>query len=419
MASREHAAIIARAIDQRKLRNQTVKAAKNPAAKFEARAKGDEKRRRDRDHMRKLRAARRSQKKSKCAKPRQRKPGTGWSGAAKPTQRHIRVKSSKRCAKKASAKPRQRKARKSGRSAAKPTNRHIPVNCCGRRKQDCACFTTGRGREIARSLKRKTFDALPERVQKSRIQTWRDTGDMPGYMRQIGWSASVRYSWLFPTAFMWRHFSNEEFWTALQKVGAVKRNQQPNFCLIEKVMRAFAGAGVSCHGGLFYSGSVLTEYRFGNAAKPAQWQKCRADEDFIAREIMSLKVMGHVAGKLKKSFDNLQKEPSRQCWKACTEEFGKVLQQHTKGCFSGYSIKITLDGVLLSQPCLESVVSWWPMQCTAYKRKLPELYSECRGTQDDLFLAGCHLHQCLKASCPKFFLKDSLAQTCWLKRKVT
>ena len=95
---------------------------------------------------------------------------------------------------------------------------------------------------------------------------------------------------------------------------------------------------------------------------------------------MSLKVMWHVAGKLKKSFDNLQKEPSRQCWKACTEEFGKVLQQHTKGCFSGYSIKITLDGVLLSQPCLESVVSWWPMQCTAYKQKIPELYSECRRT---------------------------------------
>ena len=97
MASREHAAIIARAIDQRKLRNQTVKAAKNPAAKFEARAEGDEKRRCDRGNMRKLRAARRSQKKSKGAKPRQRKPGTGWSGAAKPTQRHIRVKSSKRC----------------------------------------------------------------------------------------------------------------------------------------------------------------------------------------------------------------------------------------------------------------------------------------------------------------------------------
>ena len=178
--------------------------------------------------------------------------------------------------------------------------------------------------------KSRARDSKILQEKKVRVYSWasaevadpnmaRHTGDMPGYMRQIGWSASMRYSLLFPTAFMWRHFSNEEFWTALQKVGAVKRNEQPNFCLIEKVMRAFAGAGVSCHGGLFYSGSVLTEYRFGDAAKPAQWKKCRADEDFIAREIMSLKVMWHVAGKLKKSFDNLQKEPSRRLGTASDE----------------------------------------------------------------------------------------------------
>jgi len=238
-------------------------------------------------------------------------------------------------------------------------------------------------------------------------------------MRQIGWSASMRYSWLFPIAFMWRHFSNEQFWSALQKLGAVKENQQPNFSLVEKVMRSFAGAGVSCHGGVFYSGSALTAYRCGNAAKLAQWRECKADEDFIAREIISLKVMWYVAGKFKQSYDTLQKQPSRQCWKACTEEFLAALQQHTKGCFAAYSVKLALDAVLLSQPRLETVVSWWPMRCTAYENKLTELYSECSRTQDDLFLAGCHFHQCLKASLPKFFLRDSLAQTCWIKRKVT
>ena len=37
---------------------------------------------------------------------------------------------------------------------------------------------------------------------------------MLGYTRQIGWEDSMRYSWLFPIAFIWRHFSNEEVWTA-------------------------------------------------------------------------------------------------------------------------------------------------------------------------------------------------------------
>ena len=31
----------------------------------------------------------------------------------------------------------------------------------------------------------------------------------------------MRHSWLFPIAFVWRHFSNEEFWTALEKKKAV------------------------------------------------------------------------------------------------------------------------------------------------------------------------------------------------------
>ena len=102
---------------------------------------------------------------------------------------------------------------------------------------------------------------------------------------------------------------------------------------------------------------------FVNAAKLAEWKKCQADEDFRTKEIRSLKAMWYVAGTLKQSFDTLQKQPSRQCWKACTEEFFAALQQHTRGCFADYSLKIALDGVLLSQQRLETVVSWWPMQC--------------------------------------------------------
>ena len=214
----------------------------------------------------------------------------GWlrrrsGSAAKPTVRQKPGRSAKPCAQKSdAAKPGQRKPNKSRSSAAKPTQRHTPVNCCGRRKQDCKCFTTGRGLEIVRSLKRKQIDAIPARVRKSRIQTWHDTGDMPGYMRQTRCKASMRYSWLFPIAFTWRHFSNEEFWKALQALGSVKVNQQPNFSIIEEVMRAFERAGVSYHGGLFYSGSALTAYRFGNAAKLPEWQKCQADEDFITKK---------------------------------------------------------------------------------------------------------------------------------------
>ena len=84
--------------------------------------------------------------------------------------------------------------------------------------------------------------------------------------------------------------------------------------------------------------------------------------------------------------------------------------------FSDYSLKIALDGVLLSQPRLETVVSWWPMMCTAYKNELPKLFPACQVNQDDLFLAGVHFHLTLKATFPRYHLRDSLAQLCWMAR---
>ena len=310
--------------------------------------------------------------------------------------------------------------RRMSKTASNATSRHIPVNCCGRRKQDCVCFQRNRGLEIAKSFQKKLFQPIPAKIIKSDIQTWRDTVDMTAYSKQIIWTSSTRYSWLFPIAFMWRHFSNEQFWEALQKLGAIKRNSEPNFELVEQTMREFKKKNVPYHGGLFYSGSLLTHYRFCNASEPeSKWKKCNKSQDFIHREILALQIMWQVAATLKTHYATLQRHPTRQCWKACTEGFLAALRLHTKGIFADYSLKIALDGVLLSQPSLEKVVSWWPMDCPAYRDMLPTLYPESSKTQEDLYLAGCHFHQQLKITLPKFFLRDSLAQICWIERRVT
>ena len=143
----------------------------------------------------------------------------------------------------------------------------------------------------------------------------------------------MRYSWLFPIAFPWRHFSNEQFWSALPKLGAVLLNQPPDWANMEKIMRSFDAKDVSDHGGLFYSGCVLTEYRFGSAAKPAEWTKCGERQDFMSREILAMKVMWHVATLFKPSYDALQRQPTRELRKACTKDFLKALHDHTKGIF--------------------------------------------------------------------------------------
>ena len=305
-----HVQAIARGIAGRKQRNAAVKTAKDPLAKFESRAAGDEERRRVRASVRKHRVTKRVAANARKQKKRV------------PTLLHE-----------------ERPNNISRRSVSKPTSRHIPVNCCGRRKHNCSCFTSGRGATIASSLKRRLFQPIPSRVLKSRIQTWQDTGDMPGYMRQIGWHATMRYSWLFPIAFMWRHFSNEQFWSALMEIGAVRINQPPKFALVEKVMRSFKAQNISYKGGVFYSANTLTKYRFGSAAKPAEWLDCDASQDYITKEILALKVMWHVVRSFKKDYDSLQRNPTRQCWKACTQGFLDALHEHTKGTFSDYSLK--------------------------------------------------------------------------------
>ena len=117
MAMPVPAEIIAETIRQRELRNQALKAAKNPGARFEARSAADEERRRVRDAMRKHRAAKRSH--------------TVVFSAKTKSQANTKAKAKTTATVMAKAKASERKPGERGSSAAKPTSRHIPCNCCG------------------------------------------------------------------------------------------------------------------------------------------------------------------------------------------------------------------------------------------------------------------------------------------------
>ena len=224
------------AIALRKQRNAAISATKNPSAKFESGTSADEKRRRCRDLMRGLR-------KKRCR----------W--RAEP--RKVRATSAKTLR---------------GSSAGKPATRNVPANCCGKRKHKCTCFDGGRGLEIARSLRRRKLNHIMPAIAQSRIQTWRDTRDMPAYMRQIGWEDSMRYSWLFPIVFIWRHFSNEEFWIALQKKKGGVAKPATELCLHGKHNARFC-----CQGRLLSWWLVLQWSFFDAVSFPQCCKACCLD----------------------------------------------------------------------------------------------------------------------------------------------
>ena len=141
--------------------------------------------------------------------------------------------------------------------------------------------------------------------------------------------------------------------------------------------------------------------------------------DDMDRLLEAMKIVWFVADTMTEEFQQFQSEPTRTGWRTCTQTFLQEIRNRTSGMFNDYSLKKALDGILISQPQHEKVISYWPMECPAYRTQLPLLYPGTRCTQEELFTAACHYHRQLKIVLPKFRLADSLAQLCWVKRKVS
>ncbi len=275
-------------------------------------------------------------------------------------------------------------------------HRDAPVVCCGRRKENCRCYDSGTGLKLRKACKKTLFKAVVRAVRKSRMQTWRDTADMSEYAKQV---KRKMFKNLLPTAFMWRHFSNKHLWEALMKNGAIKQKGPPSWVLVRSTLEIFVRHNQPVHGGFFYSGNILRKYRF---CRTGLWTDCKAaGMSRIDSEVMALRIMWHVARKMQGALNSLYSNPSRSAWRQCTEMFMNELTQRTQGIFGHSSMKLALDGVLVSRPDLMKVCSWWPMLCPAYTSELPRLYPGLKRNQEMLFLAACHYHWRMRDECPK------------------
>ena len=307
------------------------------------------------------------------------------------------------------------KTRRRKRQGGLQNNRNQPTFCCGRRRQRCICATTGRGLEIAQSFSKRQSDKLYASYQSSPIQTFLDVPDMAAYSEQV--DASMPYTLLWPYAFMWRFFSNPEFWRALMLIGAVSSQGPPVWSLVTQVMAEFEKhPKVSFASGLFYSGHLLQKYRYDPAK---DWLICDASMSRIDRHIKGLQVMWYCCDLLKVYLDELHIEPTRAGYRACTAGLCEHLRIRVGGLFGHYAIKIFLDAVFVSQPSLKKVCCWFPMLCPAYQSMLPLVYTAVDAhSQEDLWVAACQLYErfCRRGS--RLSLPDVLAQLCWLKRGV-
>ena len=304
-------------------------------------------------------------------------------------------------------------------SAAQPVviakgSRHVPCYTCGKRRACCKCFTSGLGKDIASLFNRKLFRSMQQRIGQADIQTWKDTGDMSFYHKQIASKGHISYTVLWPLTFCWRMFSNGHLWKALLQAKAVSLRQPPVWSRWRTVLQTFQNEGASWYAGVYYSGNKLTHYRMSTTHS---WRCCTAPQmDDIARVLQAMKIVWHVASSMRENLLAFQKKPTREGWQKCTENFLHQIRCRTKGMFNDYALKKSLDGILIADPRLEKYISCWPMRCPAYVSMLPSLYPGIRKSNKALLLAACHYHSQLKSFFPRFRLCDSLAHLCWFHR---
>ena len=120
----------------------------------------------------------------------------------------------------------------------------------------------------------------------------------------------------------------------------------------------------------------------------------------------------------KKELTAFARQPARATYKTALETFQQRLYGEnglTKGKSNDYTIKLMLDGLLVNNTVSRHVISSWPTQCPAYKSQLPIVFPGIEPKQ--FYRAACYWHRLIYAK-HHYHLGDSLAQLCWIKRKV-
>ena len=85
----------------------------------------------------------------------------------------------------------------------------------------------------------------------------------------------------------------------------------------------------------------------------------------------------------------------------------------TSGKCSDYAVKCMLGALLCDGSVPPRDIGTWPMECPAYRHKLPQLFPGL--SRGMFFMAAGYFHKLMyRKHC--FHIADSLAQLCWVHR---
>ena len=216
----------------------------------------------------------------------------------------------------------------------------------------------------------------------------------------------MAYRWR--KAFLWRSFSNPILWQALVDSGAVTPAREPNWLKMKTVCEIFQKNGRPLNGG-FFRHTTLKHYR---TTLNDKWRP--APKGNAARQALSCRLAWQAMPT--DAVQTYAENPCRDTFREALHGFQAALSgKHglTSGKYSDYSVKCMLDALLCDGSVSPRDIGTWPMECPAYRHKLPQLFPGL--PRNMFFMAACYYRKLIYRT-HGFHIADSLAQLCWAHR---
>eukprot|EP00973_Karenia_brevis_P009410 1271727-Karenia_brevis.AAC.2 len=146
---------------------------------------------------------------------------------------------------------------------------------------------------------------------------------------------------------------------------------------------------------------------------------CKSPSQQASRDVMAFR---HVWAALHPAVrsSGIEREVSRQSFILFYDEFREAMRASTKGFFSDYQMKCTLDVLCAMGVLTDPMLGRWPADCPAYTTGLRHFYPSLKRWNSELkYQCLMHFHAVYsKAVGAKHCnVPQSLAQICWAHRQ--
>ena len=227
--------------------------------------------------------------------------------------------------------------------------------CCGRRYDLCQC-------RPPQGLNKKRLNALAKRFLETPLSTVGDTTDVSAWKdlmedrsTELPTSALLGYAYVH-VVFNQRHLLQ----SMLEEEAFTFESPWVDWIKLRKIIERAKARELTIRSSNFYSTTLRDITRQSGSVGGAKVPK-----NPVARDVLACKIVGFdaVPAVVCELYD---KAPSRDLWKAMLKQWLVQAHNLCKGAMADYYMKCCLDRLIAVRCIDHGTISWWPTGCPSY-----------------------------------------------------